>query len=262
MKIWHDGRGIFMTLWVQAGPSMLAVFLASLVEFVEALTIVLAVGTVRGWRPALTGAGAGAALPAIMILVFGPLLGHMPIRLPQLFIGMLLLLFGMRWLRKATLRAAGFISLHDERAAFNFEAAQLRSADVSAARALDPLALIMAFKAVLPEGIEVVFMVIAVGAAGNMLVPASVGAALAGVLVIALGALLQRPLARIPENKLKFAVGVLISAFGIFWVAEGLGLIWPGEDLAILMLAAALLVVGLVLVNFARGRLVSTGEMK
>ena len=249
-------------LWVHAGPSLLAAFLASLVEFVEALTIVLAVGTVRGWRSALTGAGAGAALLAIMVLIFGPLLGHIPIRLLQLFIGVLLLLFGMRWLRKAILRAAGFVELHDEQAAFDSETAQLRSAGVNTTRALDPLALITAFKAVLLEGIEVVFIVIAVGAAGNMLVPASVGAALAGMLVIALGALLQKPLARIPENTLKFAVGVLISAFGIFWVAEGLGLIWPGEDLAILMLASALLVVALILVKFARGRLVSTGETR
>ena len=166
----------------------------------------------------------------------------------------------MRWLRKAILRAAGVIKLHDEQAAFDAETAQLRATSVKAASSLDPLAVATAFKAVLLEGIEVVFIVIAVGATANMLVPASVGAALAGVLVIALGVALQKPLARIPENALKFSVGVLISAFGIFWVGEGLGLIWPGEDLAILALAAALLIAALASVKLARNRLQSMDD--
>ncbi|MCI2810967.1 COG4280 domain-containing protein [Eoetvoesiella caeni] len=249
-----------MMLWTHAGPSVLAAFLASLVEFVEALTIVLAVGTVRGWRSALTGVAGGVVLLAVMIIVFGPLLGQIPIKLLQLFVGVLLLLFGMRWLRKAILRAAGVIKLHDEQAAFDAETAQLRATSVKAASSLDPLAVATAFKAVLLEGIEVVFIVIAVGATANMLVPASVGAALAGVLVIALGVALQKPLARIPENALKFSVGVLISAFGIFWVGEGLGLIWPGEDLAILALAAALLIAALASVKLARNRLQSMDD--
>lgn len=249
-----------MMLWTHAGPSVLAAFLASLVEFIEALTIVLAVGTVRGWRSALTGVAGGVVLLAVMIIVFGPLLGQIPIKLLQLFVGVLLLLFGMRWLRKAILRAAGVIKLHDEQAAFDAETAQLRSTSVKAASSLDPLAVATAFKAVLLEGIEVVFIVIAVGATANMLVPASVGAALAGVLVIALGVALQKPLARIPENTLKFSVGVLISAFGIFWVGEGLGLIWPGEDLAILALAAALLIAALASVKLARNRLQSMDD--
>ncbi|SHI06008.1 COG4280 domain-containing protein [Pollutimonas bauzanensis] len=246
-----------MMLWTHAGPSVLAAFLASLVEFVEALTIVLAVGTVRGWRSALTGVAGGVVLLAVMIIAFGPLLGQIPIKLLQIFVGMLLLLFGMRWLRKAILRSAGAIGLHDEQAAFDAETAQLRATSVKAATTLDPLAVATAFKAVLLEGIEVVFIVIAVGATANMLVPASVGAALAGVLVIALGIVLQKPLARIPENTLKFAVGVLISAFGIFWVGEGFGLVWPGEDLAILALAVALLIVALASVKLARHRLQS-----
>ncbi len=249
-----------MTLWTHAGPSVLAAFLASLVEFVEALTIVLAVGTVRGWRSALAGVAGGVGLLSVMIIVFGPLLGQIPIKLLQLFVGVLLLLFGMRWLRKAILRAAGAIGLHDEQAAFDAETARLRATSVRAATMLDPLAVATAFKAVLLEGIEVVFIVIAVGATANMLVPASVGAALAGVLVIALGVALQKPLARIPENTLKFAVGVLISAFGIFWVGEGLGLIWPGEDLAILTLAGALLIAALASVKLARNRLQSMDD--
>lgn len=248
-----------MILWSHAGPAVLAAFLASLVEFVEALTIVLAVGTVRGWRSALTGVAGGVLLLAIMIIVFGPLLGHIPIRLLQLSIGVLLLLFGMRWLSKAVLRAAGVIRLHDEQAAFASETAQLRSLRAEPIRTLDPLAVATAFKAVLLEGIEVVFIVIAVGAAGNTLIPASIGAALAGMLVIGLGMALQKPLARIPENTLKFAVGILITTFGIFWVGEGLGLIWPGEDLAIVMLAATLLIVSVAAVYLARARLDSTG---
>lgn len=251
-----------MMLWAHAGPAMLTAFLASLVEFAEALTIILAVGTVRGWRSALMGAAAGVALLGLMILAFGSLLGQIPIKLLQLFIGMLLLLFGMRWLRKAILRAAGFISLHDEQAAFDSETAQLRSTNPGPTQALDPLALITAFKAVLLEGIEVVFIVIAVGAAGNRLIPASTGAVLAGVVVIALGALLKKPLARIPENTLKFAVGILISAFGIFWLGEGMGLIWPGEDSSILILAAALLIVALGSTRLARNRLASMGGVR
>lgn len=249
-----------MMLWTHAGPSVLAAFLASLVEFVEALTIVLAVGTVRGWRSALTGVAGGVGLLVVMIIVFGPLLGQIPIKPLQLFVGVLLLLFGMRWLRKAILRVAGVIMLHDEQAAFDAETAQLRATSGKSASTLDPLAVATAFKAVLLEGIEVVFIVIAVGATANMLVPASLGAALAGVLVIALGVVLQKPLARIPENTLKFAVGVLISAFGIFWVGEGFGLVWPGEDLAILVLAAALLIVALASVKLARNRLESIGD--
>ncbi len=248
-----------MMLWSHAGPAVLAAFLASLVEFVEALTIVLAVGTIRGWRSALTGVVGGTLLLAVMIFVFGPLLDRIPIRLLQVGIGMLLLLFGMRWLRKAILRAAGVIRLHDEQATFDSETSQLRSARTQVMRSLDPLAVAVAFKAVVLEGIEVVFIVIAVGATGHALLPASIGAALAGALVIGLGVILQKPLARIPENTLKFVVGILITTFGIFWIGEGLGLIWPGEDLAIVILAAVLLIVSLIAVNFARARIDSLG---
>jgi uncharacterized membrane protein len=136
--------------------------------------------------------------------------------------------------------------------AYASETAELRAAGPVATLMLDPIAVATTFKAVVLEGIEVVFIVIAVGAAGNMLVPASIGAAVAGLLVVALGIMLHRPLARVPENALKFAVGVLISAFGIFWVGEGLGFGWPGHDLAIIGLASALLVVGLVAARLAR----------
>jgi uncharacterized membrane protein len=242
---------------------MAASFLASFVEFVEALTIVLAVGTVRGWRPALAGAAAGAAILAALVLFLGPLLGQISVVWLQLGIGLLLLLFGMRRLRKAILRAAGIIPLHDEAAAFASETAEMRAAGPVAAALLDPLAFATTLKAVLLEGIEVVFIVIAVGAAGGLLLPAGVGAGAAGLLVILLGLALHRPLARVPENTLKFAVGILLSTFGLFWIGEGLQFGWPGQDLALLPLAAALLTGSLLAVLLARRRaaLVAKGDM-
>lgn len=248
-----------MNVWTHSAPSMLAAFLASLVEFVEALTIVLAVGVVRGWRPALIGTAAGVMLLAVMTILLGPLLGQIRIEILQLTIGFLLLLFGMRWLRKAILRAAGIIPLHDEIAAFTLEVAQLRAAGPVATLMLDPVAVVTTFKAVVLEGTEVVFIVIAVGAAGNMLVPAGIGATAAGVLVIALGIFLHRPLARVPENGLKFAVGIIISGFGIFWIGEGLGFEWPGHDLALVAMFALLLLVSLIAVQLARRATMTLG---
>jgi len=214
--------------WAHTGTVMLAAFLASLVECVEALTIVLAVGTTRGWRPALTGAGAGAFVLTAVTLVAGPALQRIPLTSLQLVIGVLLLIFGMRWLMKAMLRASGVIVLHDEAAIYVQEKAVL-----ARDRGGDRVALLTAFKAVILEGLEVIFIVIAVGAHG-LLAPAAVGAVLAAALVTLAGFAVRRPLARVPENALKFAVGVLLSAFGVFWMGEGLGLSWPGRDLALL----------------------------
>src|SRR5579864_8482396 len=214
----------------QAGTVIAAAFLASLVEFVEALTIVLAVGTVRGWRPALTGAGAGVAVLAALVVTLGPTLGLVPIAYLQVFVGALLLLFGMSWLRKAVLRAAGVLPLHDELKAFAEETQIMAATPRQGGRASwDTVAVAATFKAMLLEGLEVVFIVIAVGSAGNLLLPASLGAAIAGLLVLLAGVALHRPLARVPENSLKWAVGILLSAFGLFWLGEGLGLRWPGE---------------------------------
>ncbi|HVJ55042.1 MAG TPA: hypothetical protein VM689_21465 [Aliidongia sp.] len=228
----------------QAGPPMLAAFLASLVEFVEALTIVLAVGTVNGWRPALSGAAAAGALLVILVIVLGPALQLVPLDRLQLVIGVLLLLFGARWLRKAILRGAGLLALHDETAAYAVAAER--------ARAEQALAWATAFKAVALEGLEVIFIVIAVGAAGNLLVPAGIGAGLALMVVIVLGFALHRPLAAVPENALKFIVGVMLSSFGLFWVGEGLGLGWPGGDWAILVLAAGWATLAGILVQLLR----------
>lgn len=226
-----------MINWIHAGPTILTAFLASLVEFVEAFTIVLAAGTVRGWRGALAGVAAGLGVLALIVIVGGSVLERFPLAELRLVIGVLLLLFGMRWLRKSTLRAAGVISLHDESATYTSETATLRG---GAARrpGMDGAAVITAFNGVLIEGIEVVFIVIATGAAGNLLIPAAIGATAAGVVVLAAGMLLRTPLTRVPENSLKLAVGVLLSAFGTFWIGEGAGFGWPGDDLSIIWLAA------------------------
>ncbi len=225
--------------WATYAPAVAAAFLGSLVEAIEALTIVLAVATVRGWRPAGLGAAAGLASLALIVAVLGPLLDRVPLHLLQLVIGVLLLLFGMRWLRKAILRAAGVIPLHDEAAAFAAGTAELREHRSR----LDWLAGVASFKAVLLEGLEVVFIVIAVGAGRGLFLAASAGALGACALVAIAGFILHRPLARVPENALKFAVGVMLSAFGVFWTGEGLGVAWPGADLAIVGFAGLFLLV-------------------
>jgi uncharacterized membrane protein len=188
----------------------------------------------------------------LIVVVLGPLLDRVPLHLLQLTIGILLLLFGMRWLRKAILRAAGVIPLHDETMAFAAETAELHEQARRHQARLDWLAGLTSFKAVLLEGLEVVFIVIAIGAGRGMLVPASIGALAACLLVAAVGLVVHRPLARVPENTLKFAVGVMLSAFGLFWTGEGLGIAWPGADLAILAFAALFLVVSLAAVALVR----------
>jgi uncharacterized membrane protein len=233
-------------------PAVTAAFLASLVEAVEALTIVLAVATVRGWRPAGLGALSGLAVLALIVVALGPLLDRVPLHLLQLVIGVLLLLFGMRWLRKAILRAAGFIPLHDETTAFATGTAELREQARRHEARLDWLAAVTSFKAVLLEGLEVVFIVIALSAGRGTLLPASAGALAACLVVAAVGLAVHRPLARVPENTLKFAVGVMLSAFGVFWTGEGLGVAWPGADLAIVGFAVMFLAVSGAAVVLAR----------
>jgi uncharacterized membrane protein len=235
-----------------AGTAVTAAFLASLVEAVEALTIVLAVATVRGWRPAGLGAAAGLAVLVLIVAALGPLLDRIPLHLLQLTIGILLLLFGMRWLRKAILRSAGIIPLHDETSAFADETAELQAQARRHEARLDWLAGLASFKAVLLEGLEVVFIVIALGARPGLLGPASVGAIAACLVVAGVGLIVHRPLARVPENTLKFVVGAMLSAFGVFWTGEGLGVAWPGADLAVVAFAALFLAVGRAAVLLAR----------
>ncbi len=240
--------------WTHAAPSMLAAFLASLVEFIEALTIVLAVGAVRGWRGALGGIGLALLVLLVLVAALGPALTRIPLDLVQLGLGTLLLLFGMRWLRKAILRAAGVIPLHDQGAAYAKQTAFLQAFG-GIVHGWDRVAVSTAFKITMIEGIEVVFIVVAVGAAGGgLLVPASLGAVAALLVVVALGLLLHKPVAMIPENTLKFVVGVLLCAFGTFWVGEGMGLAWPGKDWSIPALNAGFLVAALVAVPLCRAR--------
>src|SRR3954463_7703678 len=239
-------------IYARSGTTVLASFLASSVECVEALTIVLAVGIVRGWRPALDGAGAALELLAVLVALLGPSLSLIPLALLQITIGILLLLFGMRWLRKAVLRAGGIVPLHDEAAAFANEARSLSNRGMIAR--WDVIGVVTSFKAVMLEGIEVVFIVIALGAVGNALVPASLGAVAAGVLVSLVGLMLHRPLARVPENTLKFAVGIMLSAFGTYWLGEGYGLSWPGSDFAIMALMTGFAVTALLGVYMIRHR--------
>lgn len=241
-----------ITSWSVAAPAVGATFAASLVEVVEAFTIVLAVGMTQGWRPAALGMAAGIALLGLLVVFLGPLLDQIPLHVLQLFIGTLLLLFGMRWLRKAILRAAGVVPLHDELAAFAQETMHLQEAARRNKNHQDWIGGVAAFKAVVLEGLEVVFIVIAVGAGRGLLWPASLGALAACLLVLLIGMVVHRPLARVPENTLKFGVGVMLSAFGVFWTAEGLGFAWPGHDLAVVALGLGFLGVGLFGVTSAR----------
>ena len=230
--------------WTQAGASAAAAFLASMVEFIEALTVVLAVGAVRGWSGSLAGAGLGLVVLVALTAALGP-------ALTQLGVGALLLLFGLRWLRKAILRAAGVIPLHDEVAIYASETAKLQRL-FSAAATFDGVAVATSFKIVMLEGIEVVFIVIAIGASGRFLAPAAAGAGAALLVVIALGVLLHRPIATVPENTLKFVVGVLLSAFGTFWLGEGIGAAWPGADWSLPALVAGYFVAALLYVRMAQ----------
>jgi len=233
-------------------PVVAAAFLASLVEAVEALTIVLAVGSVRGWRPAVAGALLGLLSLAAAIVAFGPLLDRVPIQVLQLAIGLLLLLFGMRWLRKAILRAAGIIALHDETLAFAKTSAELSQMKKASAGFNDRVGILTSLNAVVVEGLEVVFIVIAIGAGRGLLLPAAIGAAAACLLVAGACVLVHRPLARVPENTLKLAVGVMLSSFGLFWIGEALAVPWPGADLSIVGLILLFLVVSLACISAIR----------
>lgn len=246
-----------MSALTSALPAVSAAFAASLVEVVEAFTIVLAVGSTRGWRAAWVGTGAALALLAGLVAAIGPALLRMPIHALQLVVGVLLLLFGLGWLRKAILRAGGVLALRDEavlyeRATRELGAESSATATATASgtaggarRRLDWIGVVTVFKAVLLEGLEVAFTVLAVGAGHDLIAEASLGAAAACALVLVIGMALRRPLARVPENGLKFCVGVLLTAFGVYWSGEGLSLSWPGAELALLGLIALFAIVGL-----------------
>jgi Ca2+/H+ antiporter, TMEM165/GDT1 family len=242
-----------MTLGIE-WPAIASAFLASLVEVVEAFTIVLAVGTLRSWRSAAMGTIVALIVLALTVAIFGPLLEFIPIHALQLSIGVLLLLFGMGWLRKAILRLAGVIPLHDEDLIFAKESKLLEDEIRKKQTSQQWIAGMTAFKAVLLEGLEVVFIVIAVSAGRGLIWPASMGALAACAVVLVVGVIVHRPLSRVPENSLKFAVGVMLSSFGVFWTGEGLGIEWPGADLILVGFAGLFFAVSLVTANLLRSR--------
>lgn len=238
--------------WAHLAAPVAAAFLASFVEFVEASTVILAVGAVRGWKSAIAGAAAAVGVLALIVLLLGPSLMLVPLSLVQIAVGALVLLFGLRWLRKAVLRAAGIIALHDEAAAYESSAAEMRALGRSRGP-WDAAAMAATFKITMLEGLEVVFIVVAIGAGGvGFLIPAAISALAALVVVIGLGVAVHRPLARVPENTLKFGVGVLLSAFGAFWFGEGVGLAWPGDDWSILALIAGFALTAFACVGWRR----------
>ncbi len=229
---------------------VLAAFLACAVEMVEALTIVLAVGVTRGWRSAITGTLSALAALTVVVAVLGPALAHIPIDSLRLFIGTLLLVFGLQWLRKAILRAGGIKALHDEASIYEREVAELQLRGERPAH--DWYAFTVAFKGVFLEGLEVAFIVVTFGGSQHHVGLAAIGALAALVIVLAVGAIVHAPLSRVPENTLKFGVGIMLTSFGIFWSGEGAGLDWPGGDLAILATIAFVVATAFVLVEVLR----------
>ena len=230
----------------------LSAFLASAVEMVEALTIVLASALARGWRSSLVGVAAATVVLAIVVAALGPALTVIPISALRLVVGALLLVFGLQWLRKAILRASAYKALHDEDEIFARELADARSADHVERAGLDWYGFVLSFKGVLLEGLEVVFIVLTFGSAQGSIPLAAAGAAAALVLVAGVGVAVRAPLARVPENAMKFAVGVMLTTFGIFWAAEGAGAHWPGSDVAILGVLAYVVAFSLLFVRLLR----------
>jgi uncharacterized membrane protein len=230
-----------------------APFLACIVEMVEALTIVLAVGLTRGWRVSLTGAAAAVLLLGVVVGALGSRLASLPIAPLRLFIGAFVLAFGLRWLQKAIRRAAGLKALHDENAIFAAETSAAQSVE-HRDEGIDWWALAASFKGVLIEGVEVVFIVISVGSAQRNVGLASVGAAAAFGVVALAGIAIHKPLARVPENSLKFAVGILLTSFGMVWILEGAGAVSSGNDWFLVGALALVSVISAGLVTLVRRR--------
>ena len=250
-----------------------ATFLASTVEFVEAVTIVLVVGITINWKSSLLGSALAALALAVLVAIFGlTLVKYIPITSLRLFVGVILVMFGMKWLKKALLRYSGRKAFHDEEAIYEEEKAILRARGEGQTNQIDGFGVLTAFKSVLLEGLEVAFIVIFAGTItsnheiaavtqADRLSSAVIGAVVAGVLVIATGALVRAPLARVPENTLKFVVGVMLTSFGTLWGAEGLGIDWNASDLVILpSLAAAYLLASYVAVQVLRPRATATTQ--
>jgi uncharacterized membrane protein len=229
-------------------------FIASAVEFVEALTIVLAAGISRGWRSSLAGLAAATVTLAIIVAALGPALKLIPIDALRLVVGALLLAFGLQWLRKAILRASGYKALHDEDAIFARELQEANGAASETRAGLDWYGFTLSFKGVLLEGLEVAFIVITFGSTQGRLDLAALGAGIALVLVATVGVIVHAPLSRVPENTMKFTVGVMLTTFGIFWSAEGAGVDWPGDDVALLGVLGFVILISLASIGMLKLR--------
>jgi uncharacterized membrane protein len=229
---------------------VLAAFLACTVEMVEALTIVLAVAVTRGWRSALWGVAAALGGLTLIVAALGPAIAHIPIDSLRLVVGTILLVFGLQWLRKAVLRASGLKALHDEEAIYEAEVALLRAQGERLQH--DWYAFTVAFKGVFLEGLEVAFIVVTFGGTQRNVGLAALGAVAALVVVLIVGTIVHAPLTRVPENTLKFGVGVMLTSFGIFWSSEGAGIKWPGSDAALLAVIAFVVVASFGLVAYVR----------
>ena len=231
---------------MSALPLILTVFVACAVEAIEALTIVLAAGLTREWRSTFQGMAAALAVLAVIVAAVGPTITLLPLTALRLVVGALLAIFGLQWLRKAVLRATGYKALHDEASAYLREVAAAQQAAVSSRRGVaDWYAFTLSFKGVLLEGLEVIFIVITFGANQRDVGAAVIGAVAAVVVVAVTGVAVRAPLARVPENALKFSVGIMLTSFGTFWGAEGAGVSWPGHDAALLVLVPAVALVSL-----------------
>ncbi len=246
---------------MNSAPLAATVFIASAVEAVEATTIVLAVGATRSWRSATLGLVSALGVLAVLVLVLGPAIAVIPIKALRVIVGGLLLIFGLQWLRKSVLRASGLKALHDETEIYGRELAEAEAAPVQHVGLVsDWYAFTVSFKGVLLEGLEIVFIVLTFGANAHN-IPVATAAALAAALVVALvGLAVRAPLARVPENALKFVVGVMLTSFGTFWGAEGVGVAWPGGEVALVALVCGYLVLGLAIIAAFRGGSPAMGD--
>jgi uncharacterized membrane protein len=240
---------------LNALPLILTVFIACVVEAVEALTIVLATGITRDWKSTFQGMGVALVVLAVITAAVGPAIGHLPLTPLRVVVGALLLIFGLQWLRKSVLRATGYKALHDEASAYLREVAAAKAAAKESKRGVsDWYSFTLAFKGVLLEGLEVVFIVITFGTNQKNIGAAVIGAAAAVILVTIVGIVVKAPLTKVPENWMKFAVGVMLTSFGTFWGAEGAGVAWPGNDAALLVLVPVVALVGAACIFWLRSR--------
>jgi len=240
-------------------PLFLSVFLACAVEAVEATTIVLAAGTARDWKSALLGTASATALLGVIIAALGPSITNIPHNPLRLFVGGLLLVFGLQWVRKAILRSSGYKALHDEDAIFEEELAAAKKAVVGKRFGVaDWYAFTLSFKGVLLEGLEVVFIVLTFGTLKKNVGVATFGAVVAVVIVVIAGFALRKPLSRVPENTMKYIVGIMLTSFGIFWASEGAGVVWPKSDGALALIIPAVFLYTLLLIRILSRKKISS----